>query len=304
MTGSISAPKVMAAAANNTLDCMFSGLNGTLFGARWNLGPGETRLWNNDEHILAYLLSGNTAIERREGNRVTGARSRVGSVTFAPRNSQTDWLHCGNTQALHLYLPNELLLSYARETLEMDDDPEIEDFFSISDRWLDGLFRMLASEVPSGSLKGGNLETLLLDQIQSLLVQHLFTRYSRKNSGSCSRQDIKRSIGQLRQSVLKKINQLAESKLAEDISLKDLADIACMSNSHFLRAFRNTVGQTPYNYVLTMRIERARGLLIQQPQLAIAEVARQTGFKNLSHFSTTFRRIVAVTPSTYRARLG
>ncbi|MCX7170291.1 MAG: helix-turn-helix transcriptional regulator [Proteobacteria bacterium] len=103
--------------------------------------------------------------------------------------------------------------------------------------------------------------------------------------------------------MIKKINQLVESKLAEDINLKDLADIACMSKNHFLRAFRNTVGQTPYNYVLTMRIERARGLLLQKPQLAIAEVARQTGFKNLSHFSTTFRRIVAVTPSAYRARL-
>ena len=100
-----------------------------------------------------------------------------------------------------------------------------------------------------------------------------------------------------------KINQLVETRLAEDVSLKDFADIACMSKNHFLRAFKNTVGQTPYNYVLTMRIERARGLLRQKPQLTIAEVARQTGFKNLSHFSTTFRRIVAVTPSTYRTQL-
>ncbi|MCX7170292.1 MAG: hypothetical protein NTY41_08380 [Proteobacteria bacterium] len=91
MTRLISTPEVIAVAAHNTLDYMFTSLDGTMFGARWNHSSGETQLRGNAEHTLAYHLSGNTDVERRNGGRVTGLRSKVGSVTFMPRNSESVW---------------------------------------------------------------------------------------------------------------------------------------------------------------------------------------------------------------------
>lgn len=300
MGGLISTPNTIVG-GHNTLDYLFSSPSGKMFGARWNHSPGETLFRKNAEHVLSYQLSGNTNVERLQGGRVTGSRSRIGGSTFIPQDSKSDWRIGGNVQVLHIYLPNDLLLSYAQENFELDTAPEIEEFFSVPDPWLDGLFRMLACEGPSDNLKGVHLETLLLDQVQMLLISHLFSRYSRKFDTHRTRQGLTSFSGSLRNRVVNNINQFVESRLAEDICLNDLADIACMSKNHFLRVFRETVGQTPYNYVMALRIERARKLLKQKPIMPIAEVARQTGFKNLSHFSTTFRRIAAITPSSYRA---
>lgn len=232
---------------------------------------------------------------------VTGFRSRVGSVTFMPRDSESDWRLGGNTQVIHLYLPQTLLDAFARDTLGRDVCPEIEPFFAVHDAWLDGFFRMLASEAPPSASHGTRLETLVLDQIQSLLVRHLVSRYARECLVDAVRAQVRGGNGsQLRQSVLKKITALIHERLHEDICLQDLADIACISKDHFLRAFRDTVGQTPYHYVLSQRLERARGLLREEQSVPVAEIARRCGFKNLSHFSATFRRMTGVSPKAYR----
>lgn len=297
----VSTPELVARATASGPDYVMQAHSGTIFGARWNHPAGESQLRRNAEHVLVYHLSGNTDVERLQQGMVTGFRSRVGSVTFMPRDSESDWRLGGNTQVFHLYLPQSLLDAFARDTLERDACPPIDDFFSVSDSWLDGFFRMLASEAPPAAGQGTRLETLVLDQIQSLLVRHLVTHYTRERRTETERVLTRSNAGnQLRQSVLKKITALIHERLHEDICLQDLADLACISKDHFLRAFRDTVGQTPYHYVLSQRLERARMLLREEPALSVAEVARRCGFRNLSHFSATFRRVIGVSPKAYR----
>ncbi|QDF95078.1 hypothetical protein CJ010_00175 [Azoarcus sp. DD4] len=302
MTGVFSStPQLIARATASAPDYVMEGHNGDIFGARWNHPAGESQLRRNAEHVLVYHLSGNTDVERLQQGVVTGFRSRVGSVTFMPRDSESDWRLGGNTQVIHLYLSQDVMDAFARDTLERDACPEIDDFFAVNDTWLDGFFRMLASEAPPSAGAGTRLETLVLDQIQSLLVRHLVTRYARERRPDTERALVRGGSGsQLRQSVLKKITALIHERLHEDICLQDLADLACISKDHFLRAFRDTVGQTPYHYVLSQRLERARMLLREDQNLPVAEIARRCGFKNLSHFSATFRRMTGVSPKGYR----
>ncbi len=302
MTESLSStPQLIERATACRPDYVLEGRNGDIFGARWNHPAGESQLRRNAEHVLVYHLSGNTDVERLQQGVVTGFRSRVGSVTFMPRDSESDWRLGGNTQVIHLYLPQTMLDGFARDVLERDVCPEIEDFFAIPDTWLDGLFRMLASEAPPSAVNGNCLETLVLDQVQSLLVSHLVTRYARERLADPARALMRGGkSSQLRQSVLKKIISLIHERLHEDISLKDLADVACISKDHFLRAFRDTVGQTPYHYLLSQRLERAKVLLREERGVPVAEVAQRCGFKNLSHFSATFRRMTGVSPKGYR----
>lgn len=303
MTGLLSStPQLIERATASRPDYVLEGRNGDIFGARWNHPAGESQLRRNAEHVLVYHLSGNTDVERLQQGVVTGFRSRVGSVTFMPRDSESDWRLGGNTQVIHLYLPQTLLDSFAQDVLDRDACPEIEDFFAVPDTWLDGFFRMLASEAPPSAANGNRLETLVLDQVQSLLVSHLVTRYARERLPDGERTLMRGGkTSQLRQSVLKKINALIHERLHEDISLKDLAEVACISKDHFLRAFRDTVGQTPYHYLLSQRLERAKVLLREEPGVPVAEVARRCGFKNLSHFSATFRRMTGISPKGYRS---
>jgi AraC-like DNA-binding protein len=79
-----------------------------------------------------------------------------------------------------------------------------------------------------------------------------------------------------------------------------MARVALMSPAHFSRKFRATYGETPYSYLMTRRIERAKALLRQGTSVTDACVA--VGCTSLGSFSTRFTEIVGMAPSEYGAR--
>ena len=88
-----------------------------------------------------------------------------------------------------------------------------------------------------------------------------------------------------------------ETHYAQNMSLEQLASIANLSPYHFLRTFRQITGLPPHAYLTQVRVERAKGLLLQGTP--IAGVAAETGFVDQSHFTRRFKRIVGVTPGQY-----
>ena len=80
-----------------------------------------------------------------------------------------------------------------------------------------------------------------------------------------------------------------------------LARGAYMSPGHFQRSFRAADGETPYSYLMTRRIERAKALL-RRGDLTVTEVCFAVGCTSLGSFSSRFTEIVGETPSQYRAR--
>ena len=295
-----STPEIIAGMIQKSPDYQITSQGRKLFGARWNANPIEMKLRGTTEHILAYHLSGSTNVERSQHGRVNGSRMKTGTVTFLPKDSESDWRLGGSMQILHLYLDDELFRNFKEENLDTMCYPAVREFFGIHDPWLDGLFRMLASENMAFYLPEEHVETLLLDQVKSLLVRHLLFHYSCQNAGSDLQQQLGRRVGRLRPSVVQRINHFIDESLHQQIRLQDLAKLACLSKDHFLRAFKETIGQTPYCYVMALRVERARVALRQERETPVAEVARSCGFQNQSHFSATFRRAVGVSPSVYR----
>ncbi|MEN6635656.1 MAG: AraC family transcriptional regulator [Clostridiaceae bacterium] len=85
---------------------------------------------------------------------------------------------------------------------------------------------------------------------------------------------------------------------AEQISLDKLSEIAGLSKYHLLRAFTKETGITPYSYLETIRIDRAKSLLRQG--ILPAEAALASGFSDQSHFSNAFKRFIGLTPGQYR----
>ena len=91
-----------------------------------------------------------------------------------------------------------------------------------------------------------------------------------------------------------------KDELASDISLERLAELAEMPVSAFVTAFTAAFGDTPYQYVLNRRIDEAQRLLAST-DMAIRDVGTAVGFSTPSHFASTFRHRVGVTPSQYRS---
>jgi AraC family transcriptional regulator len=87
-----------------------------------------------------------------------------------------------------------------------------------------------------------------------------------------------------------------------DLSLQALANESGYSRVHFVRMFKVATGYSPHNYLLNLRLERARELL-KNRSLSLIDIALDCGFSNHSHMSRLFHKSVGVTPSAYRRSL-
>lgn len=83
------------------------------------------------------------------------------------------------------------------------------------------------------------------------------------------------------------------------LTVAELAEVACMSESTFRRAFRADTGRTPYQYVTLVRMRRAERLL-QDPHRSVTEVSYEVGFRSVSHFIKAFKRHAGTTPKAYQ----
>ncbi|MFI1964924.1 helix-turn-helix transcriptional regulator [Streptomyces pathocidini] len=88
---------------------------------------------------------------------------------------------------------------------------------------------------------------------------------------------------------------------AEPLDVPALAREALMSAGHFSRSFRAAFGESPYSYLMTRRIERAKALL-RRGDLSVTEVCFAVGCTSLGSFSSRFTELVGESPSAYRAR--
>jgi AraC family transcriptional regulator len=92
-----------------------------------------------------------------------------------------------------------------------------------------------------------------------------------------------------------------EAHYAGDCSLDTLAAHARLSPFHFLRVFRAATGQTPRQLVIALRL-RAAATALRDTRASILDIALDTGFGDLSHFTTSFRRAFGLSPRAYRKR--
>ena len=91
-----------------------------------------------------------------------------------------------------------------------------------------------------------------------------------------------------------------EACLDRPLSLGELAEVAGLSSSHFARAFRATVGETPHRLVMRRRVEYARTLLLAKDRsTSPAEAAFRAGFSSQSHLTRCFREVLGQTPGAF-----
>jgi AraC-like DNA-binding protein len=98
---------------------------------------------------------------------------------------------------------------------------------------------------------------------------------------------------------LRQVFDYVRSHLSESIKVSDMARYAHLSEAHFAREFKRTLGETPLEYVTRCRVEQAQRLL-KHGDLKVGEIANRVGLRNASHFAKVFREHVGMTPSQYR----
>ena len=109
------------------------------------------------------------------------------------------------------------------------------------------------------------------------------------------------STGILRETRVTKVIQYIHNHYAEDITLKDLSERFYVSEYYLCREFKKSTKRTIVEYIKQTRIMNTKRLFMETDR-NVTEVARETGFSNLTHFNRVFREVADVTPSEYRKR--
>jgi AraC-like DNA-binding protein len=151
------------------------------------------------------------------------------------------------------------------------------------------LVRLMVAELHAGAPHGA----LYGESLGHDLAVHLHRHYAIP-----ARERAKGGLGPQRRRL---ICEFLHDRCASPLTLSDLAGQAGLSVFHFSRAFKEEFGVTPYQFVLKLRIERAKHLL-GHSSCDIAELSRRLGFSSASHFGRIFRRSTGLTPASFRSQ--
>jgi AraC family transcriptional regulator len=211
-----------------------------------------------------------------------------GQAVFCPRKEWHNIRWDEAVSQLSITISDSALMETARERLT-DRSLEIVPRHVVTDERLTHLLFALDAERARGYSAG----KLFVDCIEAALANILLTSFNTFAPRSIP------GKGGMAPRVLRRVIEFMHANMDKQIGLKDLADCAGLSLSHFSFQFRASTNQSPHQYMLRLRIERSKELLTDS-RLSVLDVGLEVGFRNQRHFATVFRNSVGVPPSVYR----
>ncbi|RUT05605.1 AraC family transcriptional regulator [Dulcicalothrix desertica PCC 7102] len=218
---------------------------------------------------------------------------RKGDICITPAGIEGTFRSEGGDHFVQVQIEPQLLKLATQEIAEIDaSNLELIPQFHSRNSQMEQITMMLHSELIQGNGWGNKLyiESLRNALAVILLRNYCINRISTSfyEGGLCNR-------------LLLVVTDYINDNLATEIKLSDLAELAGISQFHFSRLFKQSMGMSPYQYVMTERIERAKSLL-NNSHLSITEIALTLGFNSHSHLGKHFRKVMGVTPKDYRSR--
>ncbi|MDY6938213.1 MAG: AraC family transcriptional regulator [Cyanobacteriota bacterium] len=255
--------------------------------------PGASELLAAEEaHSIALCLAPRPhRIHQVVGDRRYTGLYSTGDISITPANLPISCCAEGEDRYVHIQMPSKFLQSVAEQATEQDANRlELVTEFRVRDRQLEQTLRLFQAELHKG---GGWVGQLYIESLANVLAVHLLREYS------TSQPRVPTYEGGLGDRKILLVSEYIDANLDRGLKLADLAAVAGMSQFHFSRLFKQSMGMSPHQYILGQRVERAKPLL-KHSKMAIAEIALQCGFNSQSHFGKYFREFTGVTPSQYR----
>ena len=238
-------------------------------------------------HVDKYPIQGERLLE----GRVVKETYTNGKIAIYPANVIQAMNWDKRIEFINLSLEHKFIENCAEELIH-SNHIEILPQFAIEDPVIYSLGLALKAEVELDN--HGSL--LYAESAATMLAVHILRHYTTKKP-------INRSfIGGISRSKLELVINYINDNLNQNLSLIQLAKLVNISPNHFVRLFKQSIGLTPYQYVLDCRIKKAKQLLKNQ-KLTITEISHQLGFYDQSRFTNTFRKRVGITPKRYRDSL-
>ena len=200
-----------------------------------------------------------------------------------------EWVGLMNVQHLQLGISDAALLASSDGAY---GEVELRASRKFADRRLSGMVAAVHAEMVAGFPSG----RLFLDSVEQAMAVTLV------NGHAVRHRPVQLYRGGLGSARLRRIRELVHAKMEDDLSLDEMAESVGLSTAHFARMFRKSTGETPHQFVLRQRLERAKAML-RAPDARVLDVAVACGFKTQQHFAQVFRDILGVSPTEFRQDL-
>ena len=213
-----------------------------------------------------------------------------GDILIVPENISYQGQWDNLIEFILLEIEPKLIQSIAYESID-PEKVEILPTFPQSDP----LIHQIATALKTSLLNNTFTSSLYAETMANALSVHLLQYYSTRKFTLQDYQD------GLPRHKLRRVIDYINANLEENLSIAGLAELLMMSNHYFGRLFKQSMGITPYQYILQCRVERSKALL-KNRELSIADIAQRVGFAHQSHLNYHFKRIVGITPKQFRDR--
>ena len=245
----------------------------------------EPRLWVRPEQVLAMVLrpgSIEVGVRRTE---LTEFRYAAGEMIL-PHRHEGKWIGLMNAPHLQLSISDVALVAAS------DGEVELRIYRKFADPRLHALVTAVHAETVAGFPNG----RLFLDSVEQEIATALV------NGHAVRHRPVQIYRGGLGSARLRRIKELIDAKMEDDLSLDEMAQSVGLSTAHFARMFRKSTGETPHQFVRRQRVERAKAIL-RAPGARVLDVAVACGFKTQQHFAQVFRDVCGISPTEYRQDL-
>ena len=264
---------------------------------RFTAIPGNIDQPPLNAHVVALHLGGAKRVRRMQGKRNSVQDVTLGSMTLMPAYQSSCWHTEGPIDFAHVTLS----VGAAEEIVveEFDREPathQLYDTIGVVDPLLEQLFLAMLARLERKPRRRLHMDCMLTVFAVSLLERHSTLAARRPSSA----QGIARRRGGLAGWQLRRAIDYMHDNMHADLALSALAGLTGLSRAHFFRAFRQSTGQSPGEFLAHLRMRHAM-LLLETSALHIDEVATALGFTHARHFASAFTKRVGVSPRLFRA---
>src|SRR6202521_1222546 len=200
-----------------------------------------------------------------------------------------EWVGLMNVSHLQLGLSDAALMACSDGAY---GEVELRPSRKFADPRLSAMVAAVRAEMVAGFPSG----RLFLDSVEQAMAVALL------NGHAVRHRPVQLYRGGLGSARLRRVKELVHAKMEDDLSLDEMAQSVGLSTAHFARMFRKSTGETPHQFVLRRRLERAKAML-RAPGARVLDVAIACGFKTQQHFAQVFRDAWGVSPTKYREDL-
>jgi AraC family transcriptional regulator len=244
----------------------------------------EPRIWVEHQPRLGLALqrgSIEVGLRRFDMKRFT---YDVGEMRLTPRLEK--WFRIDDLHFLSITISDTALTSACEGT-----NGEVE--LRGADNVLDARVSALATALNAERIAGFPNGHLFLDSIEQALAIALIHSYAARDRA------VRTYRGGLGPARLRRVNEFIHANIEDELTLSGMAQSLGLSTAHFSEMFRKSTGETPCQFVLRCRTERAKEIL-RKSELRVLDVAVACGFKTQQHFARVFRQLCGASPTEYR----